>query len=182
MRVAHALELALLQGAEQLHLQVGRGGVDFVEEDRAGVGRFEAAGAVVDRAGECAADVAEELAFEQAFAERAAVDADERPVAALAELVDRVGDELLAGAGFAEQQHRRAAAGDLARERGRPPSSPRLEPMMPGSGSTRRSRAVLERCGSWPAGRESSEAGLRRAGTCRGRERKTGSLAVRRMV
>ena len=83
---------------------------------RAGVGRFEAAGAVVDGAGERAADVAEELAFEQAFAECAAVDADERAVAALAELVDRVGDEFLAGAGFAEQQDRRAAARDLARE------------------------------------------------------------------
>ena len=71
---------------------------------RAGVGRFEAAGAVVDGAGERAADVAEELAFEQAFAQRAAVDADERAVAALAEVVDGVGDELLAGAGFAEEQ------------------------------------------------------------------------------
>ena len=90
--------------------------VDFVEEDRAGVGRLEAAGAVVDRAGERAADVAEEFAFEQAFAEGAAVDADERPVAALAELVDRVGDQLLAGARFAQQQHRRAAPRDLARE------------------------------------------------------------------
>ena len=102
LRVADALELALLQRAEQLHLQVGRRGVDFVEEDRAGVGRFEAAGAVVDRAGERAADVAEELAFEQAFAQRAAVDADERPIAALAQLVDRVGDQLLAGARFAQ--------------------------------------------------------------------------------
>ena len=115
-RVADAFELAFLQGAEQLHLQVGRGGVDFVEEDAAGVGGFEAAGAVVDRAGERAADVAEELAFEQAFAERAAVDADERAVAALAEVVDGVGDEFLAGAGFAEQQDRRAAASHLARE------------------------------------------------------------------
>ena len=33
LRVADALELALLQDAEQLDLQVGRGGVDFVEED-----------------------------------------------------------------------------------------------------------------------------------------------------
>ncbi len=83
---------------------------------RAGVGRFEAAGAVVDGAGECAADVAEELAFEQAFAERAAVDADERAVAALAEVVDCMGDEFFARAGFAEKQDRRAAASHLARE------------------------------------------------------------------
>ena len=82
VRVADALELALLQHAQQLHLQLGRRGVDFVEEDRAGVGGFEAAGAVVDGAGERAADVAEQFAFEQALAERAAVDADERAVAA----------------------------------------------------------------------------------------------------
>ena len=82
---------------------------------RALVGGFEAAGAVVDGAGEGAADVAEQLAFEQAFAEGAAVDADERAVAALAEAVDGVGDQLLAGAGFAEQQHRRAGAGHLPR-------------------------------------------------------------------
>ena len=69
LRVADALELALLQHAQQLDLQLGRGGVDLVEENRAGVGRLEAAGAVVDRAGERAANVAEQLAFQQAFAQ-----------------------------------------------------------------------------------------------------------------
>ena len=134
---------------------MGRGGVDLVEKDRAGVGRFEAAGAVVDRAGERAADVAEQLAFQQALAQRAAVDAHERPVAALAELVDGVGDQLLAGARFAEQQHRRPAAGDLPREAIHLAASPRSEPMMPGSGSTLR-RAGADAggdCGSWLRGR-----------------------------
>src|SRR5215212_57040 len=64
LRVADALKLAFLQRAEQLDLQVGRGGIDFIQEDAASVGSFEAAGAIVDRAGECAPDVTEELAFE----------------------------------------------------------------------------------------------------------------------
>ena len=67
------------------------------------MGGFEAAGAVVDCAGECAAYMAEEFAFEQAFAERPAVDADERAIAALAQLMNGVGDQLFAGAGFAEE-------------------------------------------------------------------------------
>jgi hypothetical protein len=57
--VADALELALLQNAEQLYLQIERRAVDLVEKDRAGVSRFEPAGAVVDRAGEGPANVAE---------------------------------------------------------------------------------------------------------------------------
>ncbi len=69
---------------------------------RAGMGGFEPAGAVVDGAGERAADVPEELAFQQAFAQRAAVDTHERPIASLAQIVNRMGDKLLTGAGFAE--------------------------------------------------------------------------------
>ena len=68
LRVADPFELSFLQHAQQLDLQLGRGGVDFVEEHRAGVGRLEAAGAVLDRAGERPADVAEQFAFQQAFA------------------------------------------------------------------------------------------------------------------
>ena len=52
----------------------------------------------------------------QAFGEGAAVDADERPVAALAQFVDGVRDEFLARARFAQQQHRRAAPRDLPRD------------------------------------------------------------------
>ena len=76
--VADALELALLEDAEQLHLELGRGAVDLVEEDGAGVRRLEPAGAVLDGAGERALDVAEQLAFEQALGQGPAVDADVR--------------------------------------------------------------------------------------------------------
>ena len=43
LRAAHALELLLLQHAQQLHLRLERQLADFVEEDRAAVGELEAA-------------------------------------------------------------------------------------------------------------------------------------------
>ncbi len=67
--LAHALEFALLQHSQQLHLKLGAHAADFVEEDGAAVRRLEPAGLVVERPGERPLDVAEELAFEQALAE-----------------------------------------------------------------------------------------------------------------
>ena len=60
---------------------------------------------IAQRAGERALGVAEELALEQFARDRRAVDADQRPVAALAGLVDGARDQLLAGAGLAGDQH-----------------------------------------------------------------------------
>ena len=54
---------------KQLDLQLGAHAGDFVEKDRAAVGRLESAGLVVDGPGECPLDVAEQLAFQQAFAQ-----------------------------------------------------------------------------------------------------------------
>ena len=111
LRIADAFKLLLLQHAQQLDLQVVRRGVDLVQEDRAGVRRLEPADAVIDRAGEGAANVPEQLAFQQALAERAAIDLDVRAGAAAAEAVDGGGDQFLAGARLAQQQHRGLAAG-----------------------------------------------------------------------
>ena len=63
---ADALELALLEDAEQLGLRVGRQLADLVEEDGAAVGQLEAADAPGDGAGEGAFLVAEQLALDQA--------------------------------------------------------------------------------------------------------------------
>ena len=98
---ADAFEIALLQHAQQLALQFQRNFADLVEKQRAAVGEFEPADAVAHRAGEGAADVAEELALEQFARDRRAVDPDQRPVAAAARLVDGARDQFLAGAGFA---------------------------------------------------------------------------------
>ena len=106
VRVADALELALLQHAQQLRLQRRAHRPDFVEEQRALVRLLEASLARADRAGEGAAHVAEELGLEQRLGNRAAVDRDEAVRAARAGVVDRARGELLAGAGFAGDQHR----------------------------------------------------------------------------
>ena len=62
---ADALELLLLQRAQELRLRLERHVADLVEEERAAVGGLELALAARDRAGERAALVAEELALDQ---------------------------------------------------------------------------------------------------------------------
>ena len=102
---ADRLELLLLEHAQQLHLRIERQLTDLVEEDCAAVGDLEPADALVDGAGEGALDVAEQLALDQPRSDRAAVDLDQRPVAARAAAVHARGEELLAGAGLADDQH-----------------------------------------------------------------------------
>ena len=97
--------------AQELDLELGRRAIDLVEEDAAGVGGLEAAGAVFIGACERALDVAEQLAFEQAFGQGPAVDADVGAALAGAQVVDGAGDEFLAAAGLADDQHARAAGG-----------------------------------------------------------------------
>ena len=76
-RAAQPLELALLQHAQQLRLQLERDLADFVEEHGAAVGQLEAADALADRAGERALLVAEQLALEQPGRDRRAIQLDE---------------------------------------------------------------------------------------------------------
>ena len=66
------------------------------------------------RAGERAFLVAEQLGFEQVRGERRRVQRDERLVRARAVTMQRACDELLAGAGFAGDQHRHARARQAA--------------------------------------------------------------------
>src|SRR5690606_19235084 len=58
--ITDALELALLEHAQELDLQLRLHRADLVEEDRSAVGGFEAADLVLDRAGEAAFHVAEQ--------------------------------------------------------------------------------------------------------------------------
>ena len=101
---AHADHLAVLQHGEQLGLQRQREVTDLVEEQTAARGDLKAAGPVAARIGEGPLDVAEEFAFEQVFAERAHVDADEHLCGAQGAAVDLAGDQLLARAVLAQDQ------------------------------------------------------------------------------
>ena len=104
-RTAEALELALLQDAQQFGLQLERDFAHLVEEDGAAVGEFEAPDALRDGAGEGALLVAEQLAFEQAGGDGGAIELDEGAVFARARVVDGARQQFLAGAGFAVDQH-----------------------------------------------------------------------------
>ena len=71
---ADALELVLLQDAEDLGLRRQGQLADLVEEDRAPGGALEPAGLLAVGAGERAPLVAEQLALDQALGQGAAVD------------------------------------------------------------------------------------------------------------
>src|SRR5262245_38407147 len=111
---AHAVELALLEHAEQLHLGFRGQFADLVEEQRAAVGQLEPPLAPGDGAAEGALLVAEQLALDQAGGQGGAVDLDERLALARAGGVDGAGDQLLARARLAGDQHRGVGGGDAA--------------------------------------------------------------------
>src|SRR5579885_598427 len=104
---AELLDLPLLEHAEQLELHVERDALDIVEKERAAARQLDLAHAVVNRARERAALVAEELALEQRVGERGAVDGDEAAVLPLALEVNRPRRELLARPRLAVDQDRR---------------------------------------------------------------------------
>jgi PAS domain-containing protein len=73
------VEAALLESAQQLHLDVRFHLGDLIQEERAAVGQFEAAGFFVQRTGERAFLVPEQLVFENLARKCGAVDGNERP-------------------------------------------------------------------------------------------------------
>lgn len=111
--VAQALDLAVLQHAQQFALRRQRQLADLVEKQAATVGALETPGAGDLRAGIGAALGAEEFGLDQLVRDRGAVQRHERTFAARPLVVQRTREHLLADAGLAQQQH-----GDLARRRG----------------------------------------------------------------
>ena len=97
---ADALVDSFLQDAQQLHLHRQAHVADLVEEQRAALGDLEAALAGGDRAGERALLVAEQFGLEQLGGNGAAVDGDERTLAARAERMDGARGDLLSRTGF----------------------------------------------------------------------------------
>ena len=79
--------------------------LDLVEEQGAAIGVLELADAALLRAGEGAGLVTEQFAFHHRFGEGAGVDRDERSVASARQVMQGPRDHLLAGAGFAKDQH-----------------------------------------------------------------------------
>src|SRR5690606_32040983 len=109
LAAAEPLEFAFLQDAQEFHLRGGREISDLVQEDRAALGELEATFAGRDGAGERTAFVTEQLALEDRLGQRRAVHLDEWLALAIGRLVDRLGDELLAGSALAPDEDRRRA-------------------------------------------------------------------------
>ena len=113
---AETAELALLEDAQELDLNVGRQLADFVEEQGAVAGLFEVAFASAVGAGIGAFFVAEELGLDEGFRNGATGDGDEGLVGAGSAAVDGAGDEFLAGAAFALDQNRGIDGGNAGDE------------------------------------------------------------------
>ena len=101
---AEALELLFLEYAKEFGLKFERKVTDFIEKEGAAIRKFEAANFLRDRTGEGAAFVAKQFGFKEAGRDGGAIDFDEGALAARAEVVDGASNELLAGAGFAENE------------------------------------------------------------------------------
>src|SRR5262249_29003265 len=114
---ADRADLAPLEGAQELRLQIERQLADLVEEERPAVGLGEEPLAIAHRARERAADVAEQLALDEPGRDRAAVDGHERAARAPRAHVDRAREHLLADAALAFEEDRRVARAEALEER-----------------------------------------------------------------
>src|SRR4029079_5788842 len=103
---ANWIDLAVLQGTQQLHLSFERQFADLVEEEGAAIGLHEFADALLRGAGEGAFLMAEQDALDQILGNRAAIDGDEGLVLPRTLALNGPGDQFLADAGFTLDQHR----------------------------------------------------------------------------
>jgi hypothetical protein len=105
--IPDALVLTLLQHAQQFGLHLNWQVTNFVKENGSPVGRLKAPRPIADRSREGATHVPEKLALEHLARDCAAVDFDERSRRAGAQPVHFLRQQLLAGAGLADDEHRR---------------------------------------------------------------------------
>ena len=102
---AHPADQARLQRAQQPSLRLHRHVANFIEKQRATRRLLEFADMPGNRPGKGALFMAEQFAFNQVRRNGGGVDRDKRPGLAVAQLVDGLGHQFLAGARFAQYQH-----------------------------------------------------------------------------
>src|SRR5438876_7377785 len=100
----------MLEKPQQLGLHVERQVANLVEEQRAAGRRSHKAELIRYRSGEAASPMTEQLAVGQLAPRGGAVVRQEHRGAAVRADVNGAGDELLAGAAFARDQHRQVVA------------------------------------------------------------------------
>ena len=103
----------MLKQAQKFHLEVRRKFAHFVEEERAAFGLFYAAGRLGNDTHQGATFATEELAVQNGFRHRGAMDADERAHVAVGTVMDSFGHEPLARTDLAHDKRRQGAAGHL---------------------------------------------------------------------
>ena len=103
---ADARDLAIFDGAQQPVLRGHRQGAELVEEQSAAVRLLEAAVACLGRAGEASGLVTEQLRLDQILRQRGAVHDNQRAGPSGRQVVQTLGDQLLAGAALADHEHR----------------------------------------------------------------------------
>ena len=107
-----ALDLMVLQHAEQPHLGGKRQFADLVEKERAAIGPLEPALMLLSGSRKTPLLMAEQLGIDQFGGNRPAVDPDEGAVGPLRPRMNRPRHHLLAGARLAEDQHGEVRRGD----------------------------------------------------------------------
>src|SRR6185503_19108424 len=110
---ADAVDLPLLDGAQQLGLEARVHFADFVQQQGATGGFLELADAARDGAGKGALLMAEQFRFQQVLGNGGAVHGNEGLVGALRLAVDIAGENFLTRAAFAGDQDGGFAAGNL---------------------------------------------------------------------
>jgi hypothetical protein len=105
-RVPKPLDLPFLNDPEKAWLQFERQLADLVQKHGAPIGQLESTDLRRIGPGERSAFAAEQLAFDERCRQGRAVDDDERPVAAGAEMVDSSGQKFFAGSCFTAQEDR----------------------------------------------------------------------------
>src|SRR2546430_7463774 len=106
-RAADALDLSLLEHAQELRLELGLDGADLVEEERAPLRELELPELARVRARERAPLVAEQLRLDQRLDDAPGDDGDEGLVAERPLVVEPAIDELLTGAALPAGHDRR---------------------------------------------------------------------------
>ena len=110
---ADRTDFLLLNGAQQLGLQIHRQFAHFVEKHRAALGNRQQAFFGLHRAGKSSLHIAEELAFDEGGNERTTVHGNEWLVAVGTGEMDGARNDLFAGAALAEDQYGMVALGRL---------------------------------------------------------------------
>jgi len=103
--LAERRNFPVIEETEQFGLEIEAHLAHLVEEERAAIGASDESELVTIGAGERAAAVAEQLAFEQLAWNGCAVEGDERPLSAVGEVVNRPRENLFTSAALARDQH-----------------------------------------------------------------------------